>query len=134
MGQFHGEKMSHFAKIENGIVTQVIVAEQDFIDSGAVGDPSTWTQTSYNTRGGIHYNSNTGEPSEDQSKALRKNYAGIGFTYDSNLDAFIPPKPFDSWILNENTCLWESPIPYPNDGNLYEWDEQNKNWIILNNS
>ena len=93
--------MSHFAKVENGIVTQVIVAEQDFINTGAVGDPSTWKQTSYNTRGGVHYDPNTGEASADQSRALRKNYAGIGYTYDQVRDAFIPPKPFASWITQE---------------------------------
>ena len=90
--------MSHFAKIENGLVTQVIVAEQDFIDSGYVGSPTDWIQTSYNTRGGIHTLGGT---------PLRKNYAGIGFTYDSTRDAFIPPMPSDgSYILDEDTCLW----------------------------
>lgn len=121
--------MAHFAEIdENNIVLRVIVAEQDFIDSGAVGDSSRWIQTSYNTRGGIYYKPNSDEPSEDQSKALRKNYAGIGYTYDANLDAFIPPKPFNSWILNNQTGLWESPIPYPNDGNYYAWNEETKSW------
>ena len=120
--------MSHFAKVENGIVTQVIVAEQDVIDSGLFG--AGWVQTSYNTHGGVHYNPETGEPSEDQSKALRKNYAGIGFTYDEERDAFIPPKPYDSWVLNEDTCLWDSPVPYPTDGELYIWDESSENWIV----
>ena len=93
--------MSHFAQIdENNIVTNVIVAEQDFIDSGAVGDPSKWIQTSYNTQAGEHKLGGT---------PLRKNYAGIGYTYDSTLDAFIPPKPFNSWVLNEDTCLWNAP-------------------------
>ena len=92
--------MGHFAKVENGIVTQVIVAEQDFINSGAVGSPSDWVQTSYNTYGGVHRNG--GVP-------LRKNYAGIGFTYDAVRDAFIPPKPADNATLNEDTCLWEVP-------------------------
>lgn len=100
--------MSHYANIDgNNIVTQVIVAEQDFIDS-LNGE---WIQTSYNTIRGVHYNAETGLPSEDQSKALRKNYAGIGYTYDRERDAFIPQKPFESWLLNESTCLWESPVP-----------------------
>ena len=127
--------MSHFAKVENGIVTSVIVAEQEFINSGVVGDPSLWIQTSYNTRGGIHYQPNSNIPSEDQSKSLRKNYAGIGFQYDQQRNAFIPPKPieFFSFILNEQTCLWEAPIPYPNDGKLYNWNEQNQTWELSQN-
>ena len=94
--------MAHFAKIdETNTVTQVIVAEQGFIDTGAVGDPNMWIQTSYNTRGGVHYGEN-GEP--DGGNALRKNYAGIGYSYNSGLDAFIPPKPHASWTLNTETC------------------------------
>ena len=116
--------MSHFAKIENGIVTQVIVAEQDFIDSGAVGQG--WIQTSYNTRGGVHYGAD-GQP--DGGVALRKNYAGIGFTYDEQRDAFIAPKPFPSWTLNESTCYWDSPIPMPMDGKIYIWEEQTQTWV-----
>lgn len=113
--------MSHFAYIdENNIVTQVIVAEQDFIDSGKVGDPSRWIQTSYNTRAGWH----------PEGRPLRKNYAGIGYWYDSTRDAFIPPQPFDSWILNEDTCLWEPPISYPQDNQIYEWDEETTSWIV----
>lgn len=111
--------MSHFAKVENGVVTQVIVAEQGFINSGAVGDPSLWVQTSYNTRGGQH----------PEGRPLRKNYAGIGYTYDSDRDAFIPPKAYESWILNEETCLWESPVAYPDDGKLYRWSEENQSWV-----
>jgi hypothetical protein len=127
--------MSHFAKVENGIVTSIIVAEQEFINSGVMGDPSLWIQTSYNTRGGMHYQPNSNIPSEDQSKSLRKNYAGIGFQYDQQRDAFIPPKPveFPSFILNEQTCLWEAPIPYPNDGKLYNWNEQNQTWELSQN-
>jgi hypothetical protein len=127
--------MSHFAKVEMGIVTSVIVAEQEFINSGVVGDPSLWIQTSYNTRGGIHYQPNSNIPSEDQSKSLRKNYAGVGFQYDQQRDAFIPPKPIEypSFILNEETCLWEAPIPYPNDGKLYNWNEQNQTWELSQN-
>jgi len=119
--------MAHFALVVDGIVENVIVAEQDFID--ILEDSENWIQTSYNTRGGVHYNPETGEPSADQSKALRKNYAGIGFTYDSNLDAFISPSPFPSWIFNQNTCWWDPPIPHPDDGIHYYWDEQNQTWI-----
>lgn len=100
--------MSHFAHIKDGIVTEVIVAEQEFINSGCVGDPASWVQTSYNTLGGVHYRPDTREPSEDQSKAFRKNYAGVGYTYDPVRDAFIPPCPGPEWVLNETTCLWES--------------------------
>jgi hypothetical protein len=125
--------MGHFAKVENGVVTQVIVAEQDFINTGAVGDPSTWKQTSYNTRGGVHYDPNTREPSADQSKALRKNYAGIGYVYDAGRDAFYAPSPFPSWVLDDTSCTWDPPKPLPEDhGNLtedgqtrtYRWDEE----------
>lgn len=113
--------MAHFAKVENGVVTNVIRADDDFQSEG-------WIQTSYNTRGGIHYQPNTDIPSEDQSKALRKNYAGIGFSYDAEKDAFIPPQQFPSWILNEDTCLWEAPIPYPQDGKYYIWNETTQSW------
>ena len=118
--------MTHFAEIDNdGIVQQVIVAEQDFIDSGAVGDANNWVQTSYNTRGGVHYAPNSSEP---DGGALRKNYAGKGYTYDETRDAFIPQKPFPSWELNEDTCQWEPPIPYPDDGKNYYWDEDTISW------
>jgi len=113
--------MSHFAQIdENNIVTQVIVIEQDVVDTGLFGDPASWIQTSYNTSGGIHTLGGT---------PLRKNYAGIGYTYDSTRDAFIPPKPYNSWILNETTCLYEAPTPMPTDGKIYNWDEETTSWI-----
>lgn len=118
--------MGHFAKVQNGIVVQVIVADQEFVDSYNDFLDGEWVQTSYNTYGGIHYDAN-GKP--DGGNALRKNYAGVGFTYDSNKDAFIPPRPFNSWSLNEETCLWESPIKIPNDGKNYRWDEVEQNWI-----
>ena len=121
--------MAHFAKVQNGLVTQVIVTEPEFFETFVDTSPGEWIQTSYNTRGGKHYNSQTNELSENQSKALRKNYAGIGFSYDVNKDAFIPPKPYNSWILDEETCLWESPIPRPQDGKLYNWDENTLTWI-----
>lgn len=121
--------MAHFAEINlNNIVTQVIVADQEFINSGAVGNPALWLQTSYNTRGGIHYGPD-GKP--DGGIALRKNYAGIGFSYNLELDAFIPPQPYPSWILDTNTCLWNAPVPYPTDGKVYYWDESIQNWALL---
>jgi hypothetical protein len=126
--------MAHFAKIENNIVTKVIVAEPEFFNTFVDDTPGTWIKTSYNTRGGIYYNPETGEPSEDQSKALRKNYAGKGYTYDQAKDAFIPPKPFNSWILNETTCLWESPVTKPTteleSNQYYSWNESITNWEI----
>lgn len=111
--------MSHFAKVVDGIVTQVIVAEPEFFDSFVDTSPGEWVQTSYNTHGGIH----------PEGRPLRKNYAGIGYTYDKERDAFIPPKPFASWILNEDTCLWDAPIPMPQDGKRYRWDEASLNWV-----
>jgi hypothetical protein len=120
--------MSHFAKVENGKVTQVIVAEQDFIDSGAVGNPAQWIQTSYNTRGGVHYGQD-GQP--DGGVALRGNYAGIGYSYDYINDVFIPPKPYPSWVLNQTTWTWDAPTPRPDDGKLYQWDEATKAWTEL---
>lgn len=118
--------MSHFAKInKENIVEQVIVAEQEFINSGAVGNPEEWVQTSYNTCGGKHTKGGT---------PLRKNYAGIGFTYNKEKDAFIPPQPYPSWTLNEETCLWESPKPFPkkqkiNEDVFYDWSEEEKDWV-----
>jgi hypothetical protein len=120
--------MAHFAKVIDGIVQQVIVAEKQIIDSGIIGDALLWVQTSYNTRNGIYYEPNSDIPAQDQSKALRKNFAGIGYTYDKDRDAFIPPQPYPSWTLNEQTCNWDSPIPYPNDGSIYSWNEGTQVW------
>jgi hypothetical protein len=106
--------MAHFAKVIDGIVTEVLVIEQDVIDTGLFGDPALWVQTSYNTHGGQH----------PEGRPLRKNYAGIGYTYDAERDAFIAPQPFPSWTLNEDTCLWVSPVPMPDDGKQYIWDEE----------
>lgn len=119
--------MAHFAQINNeNIVIQVIVADQSFIDSGAVGNPSKWIQTSYDTRAGVHLDSN-GNP--DDKPALRKNYAGVGFTYDATRDAFIPPKPFPSWVLEEASCLWEAPVPRPpEDQGFFTWNESKLSW------
>ena len=106
--------MSHFAKLDNNnIVQEVIVADQQFINSGVVGDVFRWVQTSYNGN-------------------FRKNFAGIGYKYDRIRDAFIPPQPYLSWVLNEETCRWESPVLYPNDGQLYSWDESTKSWVLSN--
>ena len=109
--------MAHFAQVENGIVTQVIVAEQDVIDSGAFG--TGWVQTSYNTYAGQH----------PEGRPLRKNYAGVGYTHDLQRDAFIPPRPFDSWTLNDETCLWDAPTPRPTDDKPYRWDESTLSWV-----
>jgi hypothetical protein len=120
--------MGHYAKVADGIVTKVIVADYDFIKGYVDGEVGEWIKTSYNTRGGIHYEPNSKTPSADQSKSLRKNFAGIGFTYDRERDAFIPPKPFPSWILNDETCLWEPPLAMPTDGKDYMWSEDTQAW------
>lgn len=117
--------MSHFARVIDGLVTEVLVIEQDVINTGLFGDPSLWLQTSYNTRGGVHY----GPDGQPDGPGFRKNYAGVGFAYDALLDAFIPPKPYPSWLLDTQTCLWEAPVPYPNNGKLYAWDEQTLSWV-----
>jgi len=146
--------MSHFAKVENGIVTQVLTVEQDFIDTGALGDPSLWIQTSYNTRGCVHYGQ---DKQPDGGIALRGNYAAIGGTYDAVNDVFIDPQPFPSWLLNTSTWRWEPPIPrpendnintiwhedtqswgpmevvttpYPEDGHVYVWDFAKEEWVL----
>ena len=119
--------MSHFAKVVDGIVTNVIVAEQEFIDTYDDGIPGEWIQTSYNTSGGKHYAPNSHD--EDGGVALRKNYAGIGYTYDKTRDAFIPAKPYPSWTLVEDTCQWTAPVTYPDDGKFYEWNEATTSWV-----
>ena len=118
--------MSHFAKVENGIVTQVIVAEQDVIDSGLFGDPSLWIQTSYNTVGNVHYGQ---DRQPDNGVALRGNFACIGYSYNLEKDIFIPPKQYPSWVLDPTTYLWKSTVDYPNDGKDYEWDENTMYWV-----
>jgi hypothetical protein len=115
--------MSHFALVENGLVTKVIVANQDFIDTGVLGDPAAWVQTSYNTRGGVHYGQN-GEP--DGGTQIAYNYAGIDYNYDGV--GFYAPQPYPSWILNKTTYLWEAPVPMPTEGGLYTWDEATLSW------
>ena len=133
--------MSHFAEIdENNIVIRVVVGDKTISDSDALkwcqqNLGGIWVQTSYNTRGGVYYDPNTVEPSADQSKALRKNYASVGYTYDAGRDAFIPPKPYASWLLNEDTCLWDAPVAMPADAGTgeppkrYTWDEATTNWL-----
>ena len=123
--------MAHFAEIDsnNKVVRVLVVGDdqehrgQDFL-ANDLGLGGTWIQTSYNTRGGVHTLGGT---------PLRKNYAGIGFSYDQQRDAFIPPKPtqYPSWVLNENSCLWEPPIPYPTDGKRYKWDEPSVSWVEI---
>tara|TARA_R110001632_G_scaffold202901_1_gene326149 strand:- start:21 stop:389 length:369 start_codon:yes stop_codon:yes gene_type:complete len=120
--------MSHFAKIENNIVTTVIVAEQEFIDT----QDGTWVQTSYNTRGNVHYGQ---DRQPDGGVALRGNYAGIGYTYDADNDVFYAPKPHASWTIDTDTWLWIAPIAYPDDNKLYIWNEDayqadnNNGWV-----
>lgn len=127
--------MAHFAKLDaNNVVIFVTVGRDE--DEGKEADLTARTgdvykQTSYNTRGGVHYQAD-GTPSADQSKAFRKNYAGLGYTYDAGRDAFIPPKPYASWVLNETTCLWDAPVAYPTDGKRYTWDEATTSWVIEN--
>jgi hypothetical protein len=115
--------MAHFAKVNNGIVEQVIVAEPEFFQTFVDTSPGEWIQTSYNTHGGQH----------PEGRPLRKNYAGIGYTYDRQRDAFIPPKPYASWTLDEDTCLWNAPVPYPNDDKRYNWNEETQSWVEVEN-
>ena len=113
--------MAHYAKVDQGKVIKVIVAESDFFDTFIDSVPGDWIQTSYNTRGGVHLNGGT---------PLRKNFAGIGMTYDKERDAFIPPQPFPSWTLNETTCLWDCPVERPTDETKnYSWNESTTSWV-----
>jgi len=110
--------LSHYAKVVDGKVVSVIVAEAEFFDTFVDSSPGTWIQTSYRTHGNQH----------PEGRPLRGNYAGIGYTYDATNDVFIAPKPFNSWVINEDTWLWEAPTPMPDDGKLYNWDEATTNW------
>ena len=114
--------MAHYAKVSNGLVTQVIVAEPEFFDTFVDSSPGEWIKTSYNTHGGVHSEGNT---------PLRKNYAGIGYTYDPTRDAFIAPQPYPSWVLNETSCIYEAPVPYPTDDLMYSWDEDTTSWVEI---
>jgi|TARA_R110002012_G_scaffold78610_2_gene200231 hypothetical protein len=119
--------MSHFAEINSdNIVQRVLVIDQETLNTGAWGSPNNWIQTSYNTRGGVHYAPNSNTP--DDGVPLRKNYAGVGYTYDETRDAFIAPKPYPSWTLVEESCQWQAPVAYPDDGKRYSWDEDITNW------
>jgi hypothetical protein len=122
--------MAHYAKVLNGLVVNVIVADPEFLAVYVDDSPGDYIQTSYRTIGGVHYGED-GLP--DGGIALRKNFAGIGYSYDRERDAFIPPKPFASWLLNEETCLWDAPVPYPQDGKRYAWDEADQVWVEVVN-
>jgi len=125
--------MAHYAKVLEGKVVQVMVAEEDFFEHFTDTSPGDWIQCSYNTYGGVHWDpsSNPRVASADQSKALRKNFPSVGFTYDKEKDAFYRPKPFPSWSLNLETCLWEPPIPYPTDGKIWDWNEQTQQYDLV---
>lgn len=117
--------MAHYAKVLDEKVINVIVAEESFFDTFVDETPGEWIQTSYNTIGGVHTAGGT---------PLRKNFAGVGFTYDEVRDAFIPPKIFQSWVLNEDSCLWFAPVDYPDDGNVYRWNEDTLSWVLADNN
>jgi hypothetical protein len=120
--------IGHFAKVVDGKVSQVIVAEPEFFNNFVDSSPGQWIQCSYNTRGGVHYGQD-GQP--DGGVALRGNYPGIGYSYDYINDVFIPPKPYSSWVLNQTTWNWDAPTPMPTDGKMYQWDEATKAWTEL---
>ena len=115
--------MAHYAKVNNGIVEQVIVAEADFFDTFVDSSPGTWLQTSYNTHANQH----------PEDRPLRGNYAGIGYTYDATNDVFYAPQPYPSWTLNETTWTWDAPVPMPTDDKMYTWDEATTNWVEVTN-
>ena len=115
--------MAHYAKVNNGIVEQVIVAEADFFDTFVDSSPGQWLQTSYNTHANQH----------PEGRPLRGNYAGIGYTYDAINDVFYAPKPYPSWTLNETTWTWDAPVPMPTDDKMYTWDEATTNWVEVTN-
>jgi hypothetical protein len=121
--------MSHYAKVLDGKVINVIVAEQDFFNTFVDSSPGQWIQTSYNTRGGIHYAPNSNTP--DNGVALRGNYAGIGYIYDAKNDVFYQPQPYPSWTLNKDIWTWEAPTPMPTTGGPYDWDETTKTWLTI---
>jgi len=121
--------MSHYAKIVNNLVVDVIVAEEEFFDTFLDGTPGTWLKTSYNTRGGVHYAPDSEVP--DGGAPLRMNFAGIGDSYNPDSDAFSSPQPYNSWVLNTATYLWEPPLAYPTDGAEYDWNETTVSWDAL---
>ena len=121
--------MSHYAKVVDGKVTQVIVAEAEFFNTFVDTSPGEWIQTSYNTRGGVHYLPDSNTPSGQPG--LRGNYAGIGYTYDAQNDVFYAPKPYNSWVLDESTWTWKAPVAMPTEGGPYSWDEATTNWVTV---
>lgn len=121
--------MAHYAKIVNGIVVKVLVADEAFFESFVDDSPGIWLQTSYNTRGNVHYDPVTGAP--DDKPPLRKNYAGIGYIYDPEIDGFIEPQPFPSWSLDKERGLWFAPKPMPEDGGYWQWNEELQEWQPL---
>lgn len=127
--------MAHYAKVVDGVVTQVIVAEPEFFDTFIDTSPGEWLKTSYNMKGGVYYDPETNQPADDQSVIIgdeareRKNFAGVGYLYDNVRNAFMSPQPYASWNLNETSCLWEAPIEYPTDGGVYVWDEETTSWV-----
>lgn len=121
--------MGHYAKVVDTQVVNVITAKADFFDTFVDSSPGTWIKTSYNTRGGVYYTPDTNEVDPDQSKALRANYAGIGYTYDQTNDVFYSPQPYPSWTISAPTWIWQSPVPYPDDGKVYRWDEATLSWV-----
>lgn len=127
--------MPHFAKLNKDNIVEIVlvgrVEDDGKEDELTARTGDVYKQTSYNTYGGVHYDSITNQPSDTQHKAFRKNFAGVGFIYDVQRDAFIAPKPFASWVLNENTCCWDAPTPMPQDGKMYKWDEPTTSWIEL---
>jgi hypothetical protein len=126
--------MAYMAKVIDGVVVAVHSRTPEY--NATQEDAELFVQTSYNIRGGVYYDPETGLPAENQAEIIaeqdgrqRKNYAGVGFTYDEERDAFIPPQPFESWVLNGDTCLWEAPVEMPDDGQMYRWDEETTNWV-----
>lgn len=113
--------MAHYAKVLDGKVIDIIVAEESFFDTFVDDSSGEWIKTSYNTHGGVHTSEGT---------PLRMNYASVGGTYDKDKDAFINPKPYPSWVLDEDTCLWKAPVDYPTDGKDYKWDEEKVSWVL----
>jgi hypothetical protein len=119
--------MGHYAKVVDSKVVQVIVAEADFFNTFVDSSPGQWIQTSYNTRGNVHYQPNSQEPSGQP--AVRGNYAGLGYTYDAQNDVFYAPKPYVSWVMDESTWTWKAPVAMPTEGGPYSWDETTQNWV-----
>ena len=127
--------MAHFAKVNsNNIVTEVLVIDQEEINTGNWGDPTQWVQTSYNTRGGVYYTPGTGTPDPDQSKAFRKNYAGVGMVWDAARNMFYEPQPYPSWTMDEQTGKWVAPVPLNvswQEQPFWKWDESQQNWVDI---